>query len=121
MVKRTGPTNKLLKKLIEDLLIHYNKTKSKIWKDVAEKLSKPTRKRIEVNLARINRYSKDGETILVPGVVLSYGEFNKKITIAAWKFSSKAKAKIEKAGGRAISIRDLIKDNPKGSNVRIMV
>jgi large subunit ribosomal protein L18e len=54
-------------------------------------------------------------------VVLSEGELTKKLTIAAWRFSAKAKQKIEKAGGRVISIEELIKENPKGSNVRIMV
>ena len=121
MVKRTGPTNPLLRALIEKLKEVSRKNKAPIWKDVAMKLSKPTRQRVEVNLKRINRYAKDGETIVVPGVVLSDGILEKKVVIAAWKFSSKARKKIEEAGGKAITIEELIKLNPKGSNVRIMV
>ena len=117
MVKRTGPTNPMLK----DLIARLRKEKAKIWKDVAEKLNKPTRKRVEVNLSRINRYAKEGETVLVPGVVLSAGDLNKRLTIAAWRFSKKAREKIENSGGRAISIEELMKENPKGSGVRIMV
>ena len=45
---------------------------------------------------------------------------NKKITVAAWSFSEAAEAAIVKAGGKAIGIRDLMAENPKGSNVRIM-
>ena len=121
MVKRTGPTNPQLKALIENLRKQFLSTKAKIWRDLAERLEKPTRKRYEINLKHIERYAKDGETIVVPGVVLGEGELKKKITIAAWRFSSSARKKIEEAGGKAISIEELMKENPKGSNVRIMV
>ena len=117
MVKRTGPTNPQLK----DLIMRLKKSKVRIWRDVAEKLNKPTRRRIEVNFLRINRYAKEGETIVVPGVVLSAGNLEKKLTIAAWRFSKKAREKIEASGSKAISIEELVKINPKGSNVRIMV
>jgi large subunit ribosomal protein L18e len=121
MVKRTGPTNPMLKKLIEELRKKSLEENVKIWKRVAEILERPTRRRAEINLKHIEREAKERETLVVPGVVLSEGELKKKVTIAAWRFSAKAKEKIEKAGGRAISIEELIKENPKGSNVRIMV
>jgi len=121
MVKRTGPTNPMLKKLIEELKKKSLEENVKIWKRVAEILERSSRRRAEINLKHIEREAKEGETIVVPGVVLSEGELKKKVTIAAWRFSAKAKQKIEKAGSRAISIEELIKENPKGSNVRIMV
>lgn len=120
MAKRTGPTNPELKNLIESLKSKWLETKSAIWKDLAERLSKPTRRRIEVNIGKINRYAKEGETVVVPGVVLGTGDLNKKITIAAWRFSAAARKKIEESGSRPISIEELMKENPKGSNVRIM-
>jgi len=121
MVKRTGPTNPMLKKLIEELKRKSLEENVRIWKRIAEILEKPTRRRVEINLKHIEREAKEGETIVVPGVVLSEGRLTKKVTIAAWKFSAKAKEKIEKAGARAISIEELVKENPKGSSVRIMV
>lgn len=57
---------------------------------------------------------------MIPGKVLSSGSLTKKITVAAWAFSEKAKEKIQKAGGECISIEELIKRNPKGSNIRII-
>ena len=42
------------------------------------------------------------------------------IEVAAWKFSKTAREKIEKAGGKCYSIRELVEKNPKGSNVRII-
>lgn len=120
MTKRTGPTNPLLKKLIEDLRKKSFEMNSPFLRDIAEKLNKPRRRRVEVNLAHIETHTEKNEIIVVPGVVLGYGELTKPVTIAAWKFSKPAKEKIKNAKGNAISIRELVKKNPKGSNVKIL-
>jgi large subunit ribosomal protein L18e len=121
MVKRTGPTNPYLKELIEKLRKKWLEAKAPIWKTIAEKLEKPSRQRIEVNLSKIERYANENEVIVVPGKVLGMGDLTKKVTVAAWAFSKTAKEKIEKAGGKVLSIEELMRNNPKGSNVRIMV
>ena len=121
MAKRTGPTNPYLRELIEKLRKKWLEVNAPIWKTVAEKLEKPTRKRVEVNLSRIERYAKENEVVLVPGKVLGMGNLTKKVTVAAWAFSKSAKEKIEKAGGKILSIEELMEKNPKGSKVRIMV
>ena len=66
------------------------------------------------------KYTNDKETALIPGKVLSDGDLTKKITIAAWAFSEKSKEKIKQAGGKTISIQELMKDNPDGKNIRIL-
>lgn len=91
-----------------------------IWKKVAAKLEKSTRNQPEVNVANINRYTSENETVVIPGKVLSNGNLDHKVVVAALKFSETAKAEIEKAGGNCISIADLVEKNPKGSNVKIM-
>ena len=120
MAKRTGPTNPLLKALIEDLERKSAAKQNNFLKDIAEKLNKPRRQRVEVNLAHIERFAKKDETIIIPGVVLGYGELTKPLTISAWKFSKPAKQKIEKIKGKPISIEELVKINPRGTKVRIM-
>ncbi len=120
MSKRTGPTNPLLKKLIDNLTEKSRETQSPFLKDVAEKLNKPRRQRVEVNIAHIDRHAKEGETVVVPGIVLGYGELSKAVTVSAWRFSKPALDKIKQAKGSALSIEELVKKNPKGSNVRIM-
>ena len=121
MVKRTGPTNIHLRKLIRTLEKASNQNGARIWKYVAELLSKPTRQRIEVNLGKIDKYAKEGETVLVPGKVLGSGKLTKKVTIAAWRFSENALRKAKKAGANVISIEELLKENPTGSNVKIII
>ena len=47
------------------------------------------------------------------------GDLTKKITVAAYQFSESAEEKINKVG-KAISIRELMKENPKGKRIRII-
>ncbi len=119
MSKRTGPTTLELRNLIFELKKLASKQKIKLWKRIAEDLEKPTRIRREVNLYKINKYTRKDEIALVPGKVLSMGNLDKKITIAAYKFSKQAEEKINKIG-KAISIKELIKENPKGRKIRII-
>ena len=119
MVKRTGPTNLALRALIKDLKKTSKENKVKIWRRVAEDLLKPSRQRRMVNVGHINKKIKDGEIALVPGKVLSEGILNKKVTVAAFQFSDSAKNKINKIG-KALTLKQLLKENPKGSKVRIL-
>ena len=118
MVKRTGPTTLQLQNLISDL-----KTKSrdvKLWNRVVKELNKPTRQRRVVNLYKISKFARDGETILVPGKVLSVGDLSKPVKVAAYQFSDSAKEKILKNKGTVLSIKDLFEKNPEGKQVRIL-
>ncbi|MBI4159288.1 50S ribosomal protein L18e [Candidatus Woesearchaeota archaeon] len=119
MVKKTGPTTLALQNLIKELFILGSKENVNLWKRIAQDLSRPTRIRRAVNIDRIERYMGENETALVPGKVLSDGELTKNITVAAYQFSAKAKEKINKTG-KAITIKQLMIENPKGSKVRII-
>ena len=119
MTKRTGPQSLELQTLIRELRKLGSKEKVNLWKRVASDLERPTRIRRKVNLYKIENVLRDGETAVVPGKVLSLGEYSKKNSIAAYQFSEAAKHKINKTG-KAISIHQLIKENPKGKKVRIV-
>ncbi len=112
--------NPELIKLLTELRIQAKKKNTPIWRDIAERLERPLRVWPEVNVSRIERYANEGDVILVPGKVLGSGVLTKRVTVAAWKFSNSAKEKIEKAGGKTMTIKELMRKNPKGSNVRIM-
>lgn len=91
-----------------------------IWEAAAKLLSKPRRRRICVNLSRIDRCSSEGSTVLVPGKVLGGGKLTHKVVVGAFKFSEKARSKIEAAGGRCLSILKLVEENPKGTGIRLL-
>ena len=115
----TGPTNPELNSLITGLKRLSIQQNNKIWKRLASDLEKPARNRRIVNLTRIDKYTKDDETIVVPGKVLAGGDLTKKVTIAAYQFSFSALDKINKTG-KAISIKELMEKNPKANKVRII-
>ena len=69
-MKKSGPTNNVLKNLIVELKTLSIKNKVPLWKRIALELEKPARMRRQVNIARINQHIKDGETAIVPGKVL---------------------------------------------------
>ena len=120
-MKPTGPTNPILKELIEKIRSQGYKENIPFLIELAKKLETPRRRRPEVNLSKLNRVCKDNETIVVPGKVLSSGILKKPLTVAAASFSLKAIEKIEKSGGKAITIKELLRDNPKGKNVRVVI
>jgi len=120
MAKKNNKTNPALNTLIHQLKKLASEKDRQIWKDIAIRLEKPSRNWAEVNLNRISRYTAEKETALIPGKVLSDGDLTKKISIAAWSFSEKAADKIKKAGGKTMSIEELIKNNPDGKNIRIL-
>jgi large subunit ribosomal protein L18e len=113
--KITGPSNYHVRKLIRILW----KTKRRIWKNVSDKLAGPKRNRIEANLYRINKKTKNNDTIVVPGKILGVGELDHKITIACLNSSKSAKKKIEASGSKLVSIEELLEQNPDGRNVKI--
>ncbi|UCF50588.1 MAG: 50S ribosomal protein L18e [Thermoplasmatales archaeon] len=120
MAKKYLKTNPALTALIHELKKQANENDAPIWKDVALRLQKPSKNWSEVNLDRISRYIGDKETALIPGKVLSDGNLTKKVTIAAWSFSGKSQEKIKNAGGKYVTIQELIKSNPKGKDIRIL-
>ncbi|MEM0380521.1 MAG: 50S ribosomal protein L18e [Desulfurococcaceae archaeon] len=119
-MKKTGPTNIVLRKTIRLLVKYSREYKAPIWRAIARELEKPARKRRVVNISRINRHTSAGDIVIVPGKVLGSGDLKHSVTVAAISFSKKALEKINKAGGRAIYITDLVKLNPSGSNVKII-
>jgi large subunit ribosomal protein L18e len=116
MVKRTGPTNENLRSLINNL----KKEKMGFWRAIAKNLEKPRRIRRTVNLSRINRNTKKGDKVIIPGKILGSGELSHDLTIIALEFSEAAKLKIKKSGSDLISIRDFYESKKPVKGVRII-
>jgi len=106
--------------LIRSLKKGAHENDAAIWRELADELSSSSRKRVSVNLSRLNRCTREKETVVVPGKVLGSGKLEHPITVAAFAFSNQARARISQAKGKSISIPELMKGNPKGSNVKIM-
>ncbi len=117
---KTGPTNEQLRSLLVQLNQAGHKEDSNLLLRLASDLGKSARNQRVVNLSKINRYTKDGETVVVPGKVLASGELSHAVTIAAWKFSQQALDKIEKSKCKALNLNDFIGSEIRGKKVRII-
>lgn|SRR3989338_463809 len=113
-------TNIQLQKLIDDLKKQSYTENVKIWKRIARDLEKPTQNQRIVNVNKLEKYMNDDEIMIVPGKVLGGGDLNKKLTVAAFKFSDSAKEKLHANKCIMYSIEELMRKNPKGKKVRII-
>ncbi len=104
-----------LKRLIQ-LCLEQNKP---FWRRVAELLAKPRRRKVAVNLSKIERYADEGQVVLVPGKLLGDGKIRKAVTIAAFDFSKSAEKKVREANAKLIAIEDLLNKDIK--NVKIII
>jgi len=104
-------------KLVETIIMA---KKNKSWNQIAGFLSGPRRKRVCINLEDINKNSKDGDIVVVPGKILSKGEIDKKIKVVAFNFSGKAKEKLLSAGCEAKDILSEIKLNSGAKGIKII-
>ncbi|MBU1252121.1 MAG: 50S ribosomal protein L18e [Nanoarchaeota archaeon] len=90
------------------------------WMEVASILSGSRKNSSNLNLSEIDDKVKDGESIVIPGKVLSGGELNKKVKVVAFGFSEKAKEKLLKSKIQTSSIIEEIKKNPEAKGIRIL-
>jgi large subunit ribosomal protein L18e len=119
-MKRTGPTNPMLRSLVIELKKRSNDQSVGLWKRIASDLEKPTRQRRIVNLASIDRYTEENDIVVVPGKVLGSGALSHKLTISAYQFSDQAKDKIEQSGAKIMTLLELSREKPNGKKIRIM-
>jgi len=119
-MKQIKSTNLELINLVRSLRKKTRESEAKIWRVVADYLSHSRRRRITVNLSKLNRNTETGETVVVPGKVLGAGSIGHSLNVAAFAFSQQARSKILKSKGKCMSIPELMEKNPKGSGVKLI-
>ena len=117
---KSQSTNPQLAALVLALRKRSRETKTPLYRRLAEDLCRSRRSQRRVNISKIARHTSEGSIVAVPGKVLSSGMLNHKLTIGAFKFSDRARIKIEKAGGRCISLDTLAKENPGGTKIILL-
>ncbi|MEM2888162.1 MAG: 50S ribosomal protein L18e [Candidatus Bathyarchaeia archaeon] len=118
--KQVRSTNPSLISLIRFLEKKSRENDAGIWRDVADKISRPKKTRISVNISKINRLTKENEVVIVPGKVLGSGMINHALTVAALDFSKQAREKILEAKGKCLTLQEIVEMNPKGTSIRII-
>jgi large subunit ribosomal protein L18e len=105
--------NEQLETLVQELKKLAIEQKIDFWKKIAQELEKPRRQKREVNIIRISRAVKDNEIAVVPGKVLGAGAVKCQIACLA------ASEPVMKRN-KTISLKELMKTNPKAKNCRII-
>lgn len=110
---------------MQQLVVAFRKqfktSKKQVWQRLAELLLKPSRKKEGVNLTKLSKYASEGDNVAIPAKVLSLGTLTKKVNVYALSYSAAARAKIEKAGGKALPLMDLIKSKVEPAKVKIII
>jgi len=119
-VPKAEKSNQVLVQLIADLKKRAHENEAPIWKDIANRLSKPNRSFAQVNISSLARHAKKNDVIVVPGKVLGVGSLEYPVTVGALSFSGSAEDKIKKAGGTSLSIKEMVNKYPSGKGVRII-
>jgi large subunit ribosomal protein L18e len=119
-IRSNRKTSDSLKLTISGLLEISRKENSAFWRDIAERISVGRRRYASVDVGKIERLCSDGDTVVVAGSVLAGGYFQKKITVSALRASEAAKEKIKIGGGTFKPLEELAKENPKGTNLKII-
>ena len=88
------------------------------WIDVAAQLAKPRRQIVTVSIEKLNKSTKEGEVVVVPGKVLSPGELDHKITLSAFSYSENAREKLKNA--KVMPIGRMAESFKDGKGVRIL-
>ena len=118
-ISKTKIENRLRQKtnpLLVNTIIQLKKTNPQI----AKILAMPRKKQPSINLSDMDKIVKDGETVFVPGKVLSSGELTKKIKIISWNASKHAIEKIKSGKSEFSYLKDEIKTNKNFKGVRIL-
>ena len=105
--------------MIKDLKQASRKNEAPIWSKLANLAIKPSSARRVVNLARINKITKENDVLFVPGKVLGTGNMSHKITLSSFSISTTAANKIIQTGGSIMAYSDMIKKFPTGKGVII--
>lgn len=109
--RKTHPT------LVETLLFA---RKQKAWRPLAQKIAGPTRAHAAINLDHLDKKTKEGDTIVVPGKVLGTGEVTKRFRVCALSFSKVALEKLKVAHVETVTILEEIKKNAKAEGIKIV-
>ena len=120
MKSKTKIEKQSLKKgnpILVETLRAAKKTGNEFWMKAAGVLSGPRRNKVAVNLDEIEAATSEGDSIVIPGKILSQGEISKKIAIVAYAFSEKAREKLLKTKSHAVSILEEIKKNPEAKGL----
>ena len=118
MISKTQISKRVKRKTNPELVETIELAKKNNLLELAKELSGPTRLQSKVNIESLDKVNE--KKVVVVGKILSQGEINKKIEVAALGFSKSAKEKLKKAGCEIRTIKQELESNKKLEGVKIL-
>jgi len=119
MGRTVHKVNPVLLHTLHELRVAARSHHAAIWDAIADRLERARHRTSPVNLGHLERLVDADSTVVIPGKLLAAGSLTKPITVAAFAYSAEAREKIHTAGGKALTISELVKSHPNGKGVRI--
>ena len=113
-------TSRVTLRMARDLRKAAARNKAPIWARLAEHAESPSSARRDINVNRVGRLTKEGDTVAFPGKVLGTGSIGHGITLFSFSISAQAASKIAGAGGSVIGHEALIEGSPTGRGVVLL-
>jgi large subunit ribosomal protein L18e len=120
MAPSTVKGNPELARAVRELRRAARQHEAPVWARVADRLSRARHQVTPVNVAHLERIAEAEETVVIPGKLLADGAITKPLTVAAFSYSGAARSKIHAAGGKALTLHELLKARPDGAGVRLV-
>lgn len=122
MISKTKIKSRTRKKTNPELVqTIYLASKNPAWLKIAKILSGPRRSQASINLSEIDSQSSIGDTVIIPGKILSKGEITKKIKLCALSISTQAKEKLKSTKSEFIPLVEEIRKNKKAEGIKILI
>lgn len=93
---------------------------SPFWARVAEVSARPKRKKMGVNVGKIAKLTKAGQTVVVADKILAAGKISHAITVASPAISAGAAKTLKAAGCKVVGIEEMKKSNPTGKDIVLL-
>lgn len=84
--------------------------KQPFWRAVLEIVDRSRRRRVVVNIEKVNKYYKEGKIVVIPGKLLGGEALKHKAKVVAVDASKGAIQMIKKGGGEFVYMEEFLKD-----------
>lgn len=92
-----------------EVLANGTERNKNLFRRIIKIASRPKRRRIVVDLGKLDTYANDADNIVVPGKVLGAGLLRKKFSISAVGYSESALESLNLSGCEILSIEEMTK------------
>ncbi len=120
MARSLGKQNPELTHALLELRRAARANDAPIWSAVADRLERSRHQFSPVNVGHLARAAGGNEAIVVPGKLLSSGSLSRPLTVGVFDCSETARAKVHAAGGKVLTIHEMLMWRPDGAGVRIV-